>query len=362
MMKNMTLIAVLMSALPCQAQQRMEYANFIQTDTAVKWAALHSSYLNVTVANPNFDINRYYASKFRKGAAAIYSEDASGFAVNRLPMVNANFSKLKRSYEYDAGKMNWMFYFDEGNDASEQVFRNEENHCDTCFGKNRISFIKVKQLLYYKNDRLYVQNLWLTPVVYTKGRGEAKEDSRYTESVNVAFNDAQPDKITIPATARFIGRVCNNLELLPPDGAQENRVLTLRDWSLTALMNRRIRAGALQVYNPDSSIYPDKRYLTHPDSINKLRQPVIPVQVYSESGEVVSVKMVQAEINYDSLYNYTLVQDLYFDFGKEKLYSRVVALAPRMKIETSAGVYLGLTNYWGIFFPPEKKKIITKKK
>lgn len=361
-MKYTALITGLIATLPGFAQQRMEYANFIQTDTAVKWAAVHSSYLNVTVANPNFDINRFYASKFKKGDVAVYSEDAAGFAVNKMFLGNAEFRKIKRSFYYDAQKMNWMFYFDDRNDASEQVFRNEGNHCDTCFGKNRISFIKVKQLLYYKNDRLYIQNLWLSPVVFTKNSGEGKEESRFTESMNVGFNAAGNDATTIPATARYIGRACNNLVLLPPDGTSESQVLTLQDWSLSALLNRRIKAGALQVYNTDSSLYPDKQFVADPSSIKKLRLPPLPVQVYSENGDVESVKMMEPEINYDSLYNYTLVQDLYFDFTKEKLYSRVIALAPRMKVETSAGVYLGLSNYWGIFFPPEKKKTVRKRK
>jgi hypothetical protein len=53
------------------------------------------------------------------------------------------------------------------------------------------------------------------------------------------------------------------------------------------------------------------------------------------------------------------VQEIYFDFENEKLYSKVVKIIPMQHFFSSTGIDLGLIYYWGISFealPNQRKR------
>lgn len=361
-MKYLNLLVVFFIFSAASAQTTSSYADFIQNDRDIKWCAIYSSYINVTPVHPKYDINRFYLNKFNRQAVRTYTEIPEQFSVSPKLSRRTDLEKSFTTVPYDETKMNWLFNMDEGHDASENLLANENTVCENCLGKTRLSFIKARQLLYFKNDRFFIRNLWLTPLTYSKTAGSERQDIRFSETLNLAFDATLTENNSIPSTAVFISRSTNNLTLLPADRNTENRVLSIRNWNLTNILRQRIDAGAIKVYQPDSSIYPNEKYVLSLDSIHRLRNPPVPVNVYDPNGEVTDIRMVTAEINYDSLYNYTLVQDIYFDFNKEKLYSKVIALIPRRNVITNSGIFLGLANYMGIYFPEKKKKIIPKKK
>jgi hypothetical protein len=117
----------------------------------------------------------------------------------------------------------------------------------------------------------------------------------------------------------------------------------------------------LKAYNPDNSIYPGPNTILPYNKILTYKLTPIDIPVYDANGEIIKRIKRMPEINYDSIYNFRVVQDFYFDFTSEKLYSKLIAFVPCTKLVTSIGTYLGLVNHWGIIFPEEKKKIINKK-
>jgi hypothetical protein len=356
-------LALLLYTNFCFSQNKLEYANLIQTDTVVKWAAIYSSYLNLTTPNPNFNIRNFYVNKLKQGGAIAYNEVNGAFAVTPQKISYADYIAAIKSTNYDPAKMNWWFRYDEKNNASEDVFNKESNGCDTCPVKNSLSFIKVKQLLYYRNHRFVIRNILLSPVTYKKTTGSLKEDVNYFESQNFAFDPADHDDNTIPASAKLIGRSCNNLVLLPgTDQSPENKILTINDWNLCHILYQDIKQRKIQAYSTEKSIYPDTKSILDYRKIESYKNKELIVPFYDSTGGIVNYKKINAEINFDSIYNFTLIQDLYFDFAKEKLYSKLIALVPRMAVNTSSGVFVGYTDYWGVIFPGDKKKIVPKKK
>ncbi len=341
------------------AQQRIEYANFIQTDTAVKWAAIYNSYVNLTPANPNFNIRNFYVNKLKRQTVTAYLEDSAAFAVTSNSISYNEYRSSIKKVDYDASKMNWNSYYDEKMDASEAVFNQEANLCDTCTLANKFSFFKIKQLLYYKNNRLQIRNLLLCPVIYNKRDSVFRESAAYFETSNFAFNSLKNDDTVIPAAAKYIGRSSNILDLRPT--AQNNtsgsNILTLRNWNLAELFYKDIKKRILKAYDTDNSIYPDTKKILDYHKIEEYKMEPVQVAVFDNDGNVTSYRQMRPEINFDSISKYTLVQDFYFDFDKEILYSKLVAVAPRIAVRTSQGVFLGYRNYWGIIFPEEKKKI-----
>jgi hypothetical protein len=343
------------------AQSRMEYANFIQTDTAVKWAAIYSSYADLSTVNPNFNIRNFYINKLKQQGATAYMEDSISFAVTPVRIYYAQYKEAIKPITYDAVKMNWYFDYDDNHNASEKIMNRESN---TCALNNKLSFFKVKQLLYYRNNQFKIQNILISPVIYKKQAGAFKEEAEYFESSNFAFNETKDANAPIPSAAKFIGRSCNNLVLFLPDAANEsgNNILTLNNWNLARLLYRDIKNKILKAYDTDKSIYPDTKNVLDYRRIEtyKYAADSVMVPVFDSLGGSKGYKVIDYKINFDSIYNFTLVQDFYFDFTKEILYSKLVALAPRLPVVTSTGVYLGLTNYWGVIFPEEKKKVVKK--
>ncbi len=366
-MKRLFTLSLLFYASICFGQEKMEYANFIQTDTSVKWAAIYNSYVNLTPANPNFNIRNFYINKLKKKDLTAYREDNSAFAVTPVTISYDQYRMSIRAVDYDAAKMNWGFRFDNKKNAAENIFTQETNNCDTCLLVNKLSLFKIKQLLYYKNHHFYIQNILLSPVIYKKVIQELKENTEYFETDNLLFNAGSAAGVTIPPTAKFIARSCNNLVLLPSSSSNtsESDILTKDNWNLTYLLYKDINSKAIRAYDPDKSIYPDPKNVLDHRKLDRYKNEPIIVATYDTNGVGqggTSYKKVYREINFDSIYNFTLVQDLYFDFDKEILYSKPLALIPRISVITSQGINLGLTDYWGVIFPEEKMKLTRKTK
>ncbi|MGG9964548.1 hypothetical protein [Ferruginibacter sp. SUN106] len=362
-MKKLFPVFLFFYASNCFAQQPLQYANFVQTDTAVKWAAVYNSYINLTTTNPNFSISNYYLKKLQSGSISAYTEDSVMLAVTPVSINENDYIKTKKAIAYNPTLMNWRFNFDTRTDGYEDIFREEENTCDTCNTKNAISFFKVKQLLYYKNNQFKIQNILITPVLYNKERSSYRENTIFFETANLAFNDVNSDTITVPPTAVLITRTCNNFTLLPTtqNHVETSKILTLNNWSLCRLFLNDIKKGKLKAYNADDNIYPDAKKIVPWQKTTAYHVQKITVPIYNTNGELVKYKTITPEINYDSIYNFAIVQDLYFDFAKEKLYSKVIAVVPMSQVVTSTGIYLGLQNHWGILFPEEKPKAIKPK-
>ena len=364
------LLLCFLSAEICEAQQRIEYANFIQSDTAVKWAAIYDSYVNLTPANPSFSIRNFYINKLKKQGASAYMEDSTALAVTPRQITYSDYKSSINPIYNGETKTNWWFRADDKRTALETAFIKESNKCDTCLLINKVSLFKVKQLLYYKDNQFKIQNILLSPVIYTKAGESFKEDAAYFETTNLLFNEAKTDDSSIPPTAKFISRSFNNLMLRPyrdivrdVQHETEYKMLSKDSTLLITWLYEGIKDKKLQAYNTDKSILPDPRNVLDIQKVNEYKNEPVMVPIMDSTGEVVETRTVMADMDnmLSRIYNFTLVQDLYFDFNKEKLYSRLVALVPRMPVYTSTGMLVGFTDYWGVIFPAEKKKIAKRK-
>lgn len=362
MAKKITAILLLVSNL-CFAQSRIEYANFIQTDTAVKWAAVYSSYVNLTPVNPNFNLRNFYASKLKQQGATAYLQDSTSFSVTPVRLNYEQFKATIHPVNRNVAKMNWQFNYEEKQSGFESIFRQESNSCDTCVLNNKITFLKVKQLLYFRNNQFKIQNILLSPVVYKKETDAPAEKISYLETSNFAFNEVKNQDAPIPAAAKFIGRSCNDLVLIPDSSrSSENGILTANNWNLAKLLFAGVKNKTLKAYSTDRSVYPSQKNIIDYRKIETYKFDPVTIPIFDSTGNVTRYETVKLEIPFDNIYDYTLVQDFYFDFGKEILYSKLIAFIPRKKVYTSSGQYIGLQDLWGVIFPAEKKDIVKKKK
>ena len=342
----------------CIAQQRIEYANFIKTDTAIKWAAVYNSYVNLTPANPSFSIRNFYINKLRKQGVTAYIDDSTALAVTPINITYSDYRSSIRPVNRSEEKMNWWFRVDDKKNALETIFTKESNKCDTCPLINKLLLFKVKQLLYYKEGQFKIQNILLNPIIYTKPADSYKEDASYYEASDLAFNEIKADETSVPPTAKFIARSFNNLILksLPDSLGTGNKFLINGGPRLISLLYRDIKDQKIQAYSTDRSIYPDPHNILSGQKIDEYKKEPQFVSIMDSTGNITGTRKVLRDINFDDLFSFTLIQDFYFDFTKEKLYSKLVALVPRIVLYTSAGQQVGFVDYWGIIFSKEKKK------
>jgi|GEM_PF-2498724 len=355
----------------CFSQQPIEYANFIKSDTAVKWAAVYNSYVNLTPANPKLSIRNFYVNKLKKQGATAYIEDSASFTVTPTHINYNDYISSIKPISYGDTKTDWWFRADEKMTALEIAFNKESNKCDTCLLINKVSLFNVKQLLYYKDHQFKIQNVLMRPVIYKKGANDFKEDASYYEATDLLFNEAKTDDVSIPPSAKFISRSFNNLTLKAYRETNDNvfhetncKFLGNGDSMLVNWLYKDIKDKKLQAYSTDRSIYPDPHNMLDLQKVTEYKNDPVLVPIMDSTGAVVQTMTVRADMEnmLSRIYNFTLIQDLYFDFTKEKLYSKVIALVPRLPVYTSSGKLVGFTDYWGVMFPQEKKKAVKKSK
>lgn len=363
MAKKLTALLLLIGNF-CFAQSKIEYANFIQTDTAVKWAAVYSSYINLTPVNPNLNLRNFYISKLKQQGAMAYFQDSGSFSVSPVRLNYDQFKATIYSVNRNEAKMNWQFNYEEKQSGFESIFRHESNECDTCLLSNKITFLKVKQLLYFRNNQFKIQNILLSPVIYKKDANASAERISYFETGNFAFSEAKDQDAPIPVAAKFIGRACNDLVLKPNDSTRssENDILTANNWNLTRLLFEGVKNRKLKAYSTHKSIYPSQTAILDYRKIETYKFDPVLIPIFDSTGNITRYQTLKLDIPYDEIYDYTIVQDFYFDFSKEILYSKLVALIPRKKVYITSGQFLGLQDLWGVIFPAEKKDIVKKKK
>ncbi|HMC99848.1 MAG TPA: hypothetical protein VKH37_06840, partial [Ferruginibacter sp.] len=291
-----------------------------------------------------------------------YTVDSTMFAVTPVKINYQQFSNGFANVPYDPAKMNWYFHFDNTPNAYTALFNNEANTCDSCMLKNKISLFKVKQLLFYKDHQLQIRNVLITPVIYNKVSSEGKDKAEYFESASFAFNNPDNDNGKIPATAKYIGRSCNTLKLSPTTSTNvaENNILTLNNWSLSNILYNDVKNNSIRAYDTKQSLYPTPKAMLNSKKIDDYDAETVIVPVYDSLGNQLSEQQLVAEVNYDSIYSYTLVQDFYFDFTNEKLYSKLIALATRKPVRTSSGDLIGYKDFWGVAFGNDKKTVAKK--
>jgi hypothetical protein len=338
-------------------QEQLSFARFIKTDTAIKWAGIYDSYINL---GSGYDLRKYYQNKPDKNAAFFYNEAENGRVVIPVKLTIGELQRNATRFIFDENKMNWTFeYEDKAKADNEKKFLDEANNCDSCLLINKFAFFRVKQLLYYKNHRLYVNNILANPVIYVKDSQQGMKETVYSELPGFAFNNCDEPSTEIPSSAVYISTSVNRL-VFTPGGGNPPATLIPGGSPLFAVLYKDLKKNMLKAYNADKNIYPEsKNKLINPAKIDLYKSAIITIPIYDADGEGrggVSYLYKQPEINLDSIYRFIIAQDFYFDPATEKCYSKLKALVPERSVITNQGEYLGKDNYYGIIFPKEKKK------
>ena len=77
----------------------------------------------------------------------------------------------------------------------------------------------------------------------------------------------------------------------------------------------------------------------------------VPVPIYDSIGQLVGTEYKRNEINLDSFYKFHIKEEVIFDKESSRLFWRILGIAPVKSVITPAGLYLGETELFWIYYP-----------
>lgn len=338
--------------LTLSAQKRLEYGDFIQWDNKIRWAMEIDNYLDLTPKIPKYSITSWYLKKLRTQGIAAYQLNNDKYSVTENKLSHNDWNK---NLSIDTINFRNLFRGQEMRISEESVNAAKGNClCDSCYVSTLFDIIKVKQLIYYKNAKFYISNVMLTPMCLKDSLEYDNEFSRWYGLFNVAFNYKQD--ITPAANMVYIGNVEKTYDFsIPNVNSPQKRLLTTRNPRIMSMMYEDLKKGLITPYDPD-----DKTRKRKLKDVFLRISPEMLIQDYDSLGNPVGTRKIRQEVNKDSIYNFKISQDVYFDMEKEVLVSKVKSVTIQANIITSTGVNLGLADVAVIYYdntPLEKKRV-----
>jgi len=83
----------------------------------------------------------------------------------------------------------------------------------------------------------------------------------------------------------------------------------------------------------------------------KISGGTVSVPQYDSLGNITGYKDVTAEVNLDSFYKFRIKEEVIFDKESSRLFWRILGIAPVKNVITSAGVNLGETELFWVYYP-----------
>ena len=98
----------------------------------------------------------------------------------------------------------------------------------------------------------------------------------------------------------------------------------------------------------------DDRFTT-PMTISEVAEKIsggtIKVPIYDSLGNITGYKETAAEVNLDSFYKFRIKEEVIFDKESSRLFWRILGIAPVKNVITSAGVDLGESELFWVYYP-----------
>ncbi len=339
MKKIIPSIAMAIFTFSSFAQPGNSYTAFIQQDTAIKWAAECNKIANLTPKVSDYSIKQFYLAKLKTGKANGYKLNDDKRSVSPINLGTMNLARPDWLEGHDSKFFSneniWAFI-----DKKDPVkgYRLSKISNNPCCGCDETDAVMVKQLLYYKNSRFYIQDVFLTPLC---ARKDEEDKAAWYPICNVAFNE-QPDNhkpIALSKDMVLVNSQKLSYNFKKDINTPEDSVLTVGTEFIFDLLFQDIYHGKIKAIDPQTGKgIPGKKFSTW--GMSKILVPV-----YNEYGNVTGNKEVTMERNPNALSQIRIQQDWYFDFKNEKLFSRIKMVELIQDVITSTGVFIGTTAF-----------------
>ena len=107
--------------------------------------------------------------------------------------------------------------------------------------------------------------------------------------------------------------------------------------------------GGVTVFSPVDDRFTTP--MTVSEVADKISGGAVQVPITDSLGNVTSYKTVTAEVNLDSFYKFRIKEEVIFDKESSRLFWRILGIAPVKNVITSAGINLGETELFWVYYP-----------
>jgi len=156
-----------------------------------------------------------------------------------------------------------------------------------------------------------------------------------------------------PVNIRFYKRLWRDIDVTEP----KNQVLAIPGSTLIETILDGIKKGQITAYdNVDDSF---KYKLTPQQALAKMVDSVL-VPIFDDKGNQINAKMQLNEFNPERVTKFRIKEDIFFDKQRSKVETRIIGLAPLMKISTGDTTVNAETPIFWLYFP-ECRNVFVKK-
>jgi hypothetical protein len=308
------------------AQLSQSYTSFIQQDTAIRWAAECDKVINLTPKVQEHSLKKWYLDKLKKNSVTAYRmnndmRSVSSYKIS-IPELQTQEWLKGTGIELSASKYPQEWYFfdttlpvDDYNRYKARV-RNLNLAADSCCGCDEADAFRARQVLTYKNGQFSIYNVFISPLC---ARKTEQPPADWYPLCNVAFNDSPFEKRATSSDMVLLNTNGLDYNFSISGKGKYDSVLTVHRPSLISVLLQDLYNGKIKAtdYETGETIS-EKDFLTW-----KMSADTVPVYDIADPSKYVRHEVVKISRNPDQLDHIRIVQEHWFDFKKEKLYSVV---------------------------------------
>jgi hypothetical protein len=351
------IIISLIFIIPLNTFAQIPYTDFIQTDTAIQWAAEYNQILNITPKVSRFGIRNILLTKLMRGECIDnYTTNADGAFKSSFCLKDTGLNHLAyTSINPFRDKYNKTVNYNELFPKSSEIKNSYQDYVMNA----KFHCYKIKQILVYKQGNLFVNNVLLTPLYFKDKIDSLENEFSWYDNYSTCFNEKfKPLTSSEKTKCIDLGDAAENYDLnyILNTSKNEMKIFT----TLNPIFSRHVFED---IFANKITAVDEKGNIITPKKIFDVNNPPISFNVFDNDGNLVGKRYARNEVNIDSLYNFWISEHFYFDTVKNVLNSEINYIEVRRRCFTNAAIYLGLSFHFRIYFikPSQYKKRPQKK-
>ncbi|RYZ00569.1 MAG: hypothetical protein EOO11_01165 [Chitinophagaceae bacterium] len=335
-------IALLTSTI-ASAQQEHSYAGFLSTDTSVRWALEADKVVALVPRTLPGSLNRFYRAALASGKLQAYSLPGPDFKVAATTPGAALPGSIDKGRAYKELPQELRRQLD--------TTRAFGAFCDSCARGTDIELFALRQLVYLKNGRFYVDNILVAPI---DSERDTAGNLAWTRRFATSFYKGGTPPHANPKDRVYLGTstINYNLELKGPRTDGSDRVLTPQEPNpiyplLQEALRGRIRLRNEWDESPQKPFLNPRRFFEHFGSTD-----TVAVMDVNDPSRVVQYVATQSSLDPAELAVYGIEQSFYFDKKLQVLFSEVHKVTVKKLVYNDSGTVRGRRALASVAYKP----------
>ncbi len=329
-------VVFLLLATVAIGQKNEPYTQFIENNTKIQWAAEYTTLVNLTPVTNTVSLKKYYLKRVKTDSVKAYRVSnhvvTGSYFLGDKSLERQDW--LQDHYVISSDRPDrWQF----NNRKQETEYRVSGLSNEECCGCDEADAFLVNQVLYYSNHRMYTRNFFLSPLC---ARKTGERTAAWYPMGLFAFNNAT----VRPSASTFLTTSKPYYPVNTRDSVIDFAVLSLGEDRLVEHLMKDIEAGKLSVRDAETG-----EKLSY-EKFLSWKMPIDTVAVYDLEGNTTGYQFVQQLLQPSDFSSIRLVQDWYFDFKSERLFSEVRSIILMMDARGPDGSYRGRYPFVSIDF------------